>query len=247
MSNKRLFSVLLPLLCGGLFYLTAQSDLSGVWQLRTSNNDGTYRTLVLKLSQSGDSLSGSVINNYRPSPISEGSIKDGKFHFVVGTGERQRSFDGSVEGDHLNLQVKSSTGKVLDEGSAQKTTEQAVAPPAPLPVPELHDVRYNGLAKTPPMGWNSWNHFHRNIDDKTVREIADGMVSSGMKAAGYIYVNIDDTWQGERDSAGKIHPNTKFPDMKALADYVHSKGSENRYLLVTGPHDMRGLRGKFRP
>src|SRR5712692_9536102 len=80
------------------------------------------------------------------------------------------------------------------------------------------------LAMTPPMGWNSWNKFADKIDDKTVREIADAMVSSGMKDAGYVYINIDDTWEAGRDAQGNIQSNTKFPDMKALAAYVHSKG-----------------------
>lgn len=80
------------------------------------------------------------------------------------------------------------------------------------------------LAATPPMGWNSWNHYRSKVDDATIRATADAMVSSGMRDAGYVYINIDDTWEGERDAQGNIHPNSKFPDMKALADYVHSKG-----------------------
>jgi alpha-galactosidase len=80
------------------------------------------------------------------------------------------------------------------------------------------------LAATPPMGWNSWNLFAGRVSDKDVRAAADAMVSSGMKDAGYLYINIDDTWQGQRDAQGNIHANSKFPDMKALADYVHSKG-----------------------
>jgi hypothetical protein len=80
------------------------------------------------------------------------------------------------------------------------------------------------LAQTPPMGWNSWNKFAEKINGQTVKEIADAMVSSGMKDAGYVYVNIDDTWQGKRDAEGVLQPNEKFPDMKGLADYVHSKG-----------------------
>ena len=80
------------------------------------------------------------------------------------------------------------------------------------------------LAATPPMGWNSWNHFAGKVDDAGVRSAADFMVSSGMKAAGYTYVNIDDTWEAGRDAQGNIQTNSKFPDMKALADYVHSKG-----------------------
>jgi alpha-galactosidase len=90
--------------------------------------------------------------------------------------------------------------------------------------PQLHKVSDNGLAKTPPMGWNSWNLFADKIDDQTVRTMADAMVSSGMRDAGYIYVNIDDTWEGVRDAQGNLPSNHKFPDMKALADYVHSKG-----------------------
>ena len=79
-------------------------------------------------------------------------------------------------------------------------------------------------APTPPMGWNSWNHFAERVTDADVRATADQLVSTGMRDAGYVYVNIDDTWQGKRDANGVIHSNEKFPDMKALADYVHSKG-----------------------
>ena len=81
----------------------------------------------------------------------------------------------------------------------------------------------NGIAVTPPMGWNSWNHFFQKVTDADVRAAADAMVKNGMRDAGYIYVNIDDSWEGERNSEGFIQPNSKFPDMKALADYVHSK------------------------
>jgi alpha-galactosidase len=80
------------------------------------------------------------------------------------------------------------------------------------------------VAQTPPMGWNSWNYFATKVDDKGIRAAADQIVSTGMKDAGYIYVNIDDSWEAERDASGVLHTNAKFPDMKALADYVHSKG-----------------------
>ena len=88
-------------------------------------------------------------------------------------------------------------------------------------VPAAHTQQ---VAATPPMGWNSWNHFAGKVDDAGVRAAADAMVSSGMKDAGYTYINIDDTWEGDRDAQGNITTNKKFPDMKALADYVHSKG-----------------------
>ncbi|WP_235011771.1 glycoside hydrolase family 27 protein [Bryocella elongata] len=85
-------------------------------------------------------------------------------------------------------------------------------------------AQQKAVAPTPPMGWNSWNHFRGKVDDATIRSTAEAMVSSGMRDAGYVYVNIDDTWEGERDAQGNIHSNEKFPDMKALADFVHSKG-----------------------
>jgi alpha-galactosidase len=82
------------------------------------------------------------------------------------------------------------------------------------------------LAQTPPMGWNSWNKFACNVSEQLIRETADAMVSTGMKAAGYQYVNIDDCWQVSRDAQGTIVADPKrFPSgIKALADYVHSKG-----------------------
>jgi alpha-galactosidase len=76
------------------------------------------------------------------------------------------------------------------------------------------------------MGWNSWNKFGCNVSEDLIRQMADAMVKSGMKDAGYQYVVIDDCWQVERDAAGNIVPDAKhFPSgIKALADYVHSLG-----------------------
>jgi alpha-galactosidase len=87
-------------------------------------------------------------------------------------------------------------------------------------------TKYQGLALTPPMGWNSWNKFAGKVDENMIRQQADAMVATGMKDAGYTYLNIDDCWHGDRDSLGFIHPDPKrFPSgMKALADYVHAKG-----------------------
>jgi alpha-galactosidase len=91
----------------------------------------------------------------------------------------------------------------------------------------------NSLANTPTMGWNTWNKFGCNVSSALIREMADSMVSSGMKDAGYEYIVIDDCWQagargaaGSRDAIGMIQPNAaRFPEgMKALADYIHSKG-----------------------
>src|SRR3984893_18357166 len=97
-------------------------------------------------------------------------------------------------------------------------------------------ARAQDVAQTPPMGWNSWNYFASKVDDKGVRAAADQIVATGMKDAGYIYVNIDDTWEGKRDETGLLHTNEKFPDMKALADYVHSKGL--KLGIYSGPGSL---------
>ena len=86
---------------------------------------------------------------------------------------------------------------------------------------------HSELALTPPMGWNSWNAFEANIDEQKIRQIADAMVSSGMKDAGYTYLVIDDGWMAKsRGRNGNLvgDPN-KFPTgMKAIGDYIHGKG-----------------------
>ncbi|HEY9126398.1 MAG TPA: glycoside hydrolase family 27 protein, partial [Acidobacteriaceae bacterium] len=112
-------------------------------------------------------------------------------------------------------------------------------------LPALHDVPANGLAKRPPMGWNSWNKFRTKIDDATVRGIADAIAANGMKDAGYQYVIIDDGWQGSRASDGSIKPNPNFPDMKALAAYVHSKGLEIGIYSSPGPRTCGGFEGSY--
>ncbi|HEY1214105.1 MAG TPA: glycoside hydrolase family 27 protein [Bryobacteraceae bacterium] len=100
-------------------------------------------------------------------------------------------------------------------------------------------------ALKPPMGWNSWNHFAEHVTDADIRSAADELVRTGMRDAGYIYVNVDDTWQGKRDAHGVIHPNERFPDMKALADYVHSKGLKFGIYSSPGPKTCGGYEGSL--
>jgi alpha-galactosidase len=101
------------------------------------------------------------------------------------------------------------------------------------------------LAATPPMGWNSWNKFHMKIDDATIRAQADAMVSTGMKAAGYEYVNIDEGWEGARDAQGNLSPNHGFPNMKSLAAYVHGKGLKVGIYTSPGPKACGGSEGSY--
>lgn len=106
----------------------------------------------------------------------------------------------------------------------------------------------NGLALTPPMGWNSWNHFACNVSASLIESEADAMVASGMKSAGYRYVVIDDCWQVGRDANGNILADPhRFPQgIKAVADYVHAKGLKFGIYSDAGDHtcQMRpGSRG----
>jgi alpha-galactosidase len=101
------------------------------------------------------------------------------------------------------------------------------------------------LAATPPMGWNSWNHFAEKVTDAYVRGAADAIVASGMRDAGYVYVNVDDTWEGQRDGRGNIQSNSRFPDMKALGDYIHSKGLKFGIYSSPGPKTCAGYEGSY--
>ena len=102
------------------------------------------------------------------------------------------------------------------------------------------------LALTPPMGWNSWNCWAGAVSDAKVRAATDAMVDSGLAAHGFQYVNIDDCWEGGRDANGEIQTNKKFPDMKALADYVHSKGLKLGIYSSPGPKTCAGYEASWK-
>ena len=107
--------------------------------------------------------------------------------------------------------------------------------------------KWEGLADTPQMGWNSWNKFGQNISEKLIREQADAMVAEGLVDAGYIYLNMDDFWHGERDADGFVQPDPKtFPSgIEALADYVHSKGMKLGIYSDAGRKTCAGSTGSF--
>lgn len=107
--------------------------------------------------------------------------------------------------------------------------------------------KWENLADTPQMGWNSWNKFQGNISEEVIKGIADAMVEEGLLEAGYTYLNIDDTWHGKRDADGFIQPDPKkFPSgMKALADYVHSKGLKMGIYSDAGTETCGGYPGSL--
>ncbi len=113
------------------------------------------------------------------------------------------------------------------------------------------------LALTPPMGWNHWYTFYNHITDRLFRKAADAMIASGMADFGYQYVNIDDCWAVKlgsedpmlggpaRNPDGTIRPNKHFPDMKALCDYIHSKGLKAGIYTSPGPRTCAGYEGAY--
>jgi alpha-galactosidase len=110
----------------------------------------------------------------------------------------------------------------------------------------LRFVSGNTIALTPPLGWNSWNCFGCDVTEANVRSAADAMVASGLVNHGWTYINIDDCWEAGRDAAGKILSNEKFPDMKRLTDYVHSKGLKIGLYSSPGPKTCAEHEGSYK-
>jgi len=105
----------------------------------------------------------------------------------------------------------------------------------------------NGVARTPPMGWNSWNHFGCDVSAQLIRETADAMAANGLRDAGYQYVVIDDCWQVARDARGRLVADSlRFPGgMKSLADYVHARGLKFGLYTDAGRRTCQGRPGTY--
>jgi alpha-galactosidase len=249
----------------------AQS-LTGRWEARVSPVDET-RKMVLAVTQNGNTLTGYLIpqQNNAATPIVESTVSGNEITIVIerpGRGGRGPATPGAppppppapvrvtytavLQGDKLLLTMPPNGRGGNGQPQIREFTRVSTDVPGPMPTPpkrialgEYKPVPDNGMAKTPPMGWNSWNKFAERVTDKDVRGMADAMVSSGMKDAGYIYINIDDTWELDRDAQGNIRTNSKFPDMKALADYVHGKGLKLGIYSSPGPYTCAGYPGSF--
>jgi alpha-galactosidase len=247
------------LLCGAM--VQAQS-VTGKWTgAGTQNDNGTELTLALSQAADG-SVTGYLDGPRNNDRITGGTWQGNKLTLEVdrpGRGGQvvKATYTADVDGEKLKLTIPppqfgggrggaapSRPPQVFELARVSKTYP-GEKPAAPAKI-NLSPVKTNGLAKTPPMGWNSWNKFAGRVTDAMIREMADAMVSSGMRDAGYIYVNIDDTWEGaHRDASGNITTNNKFPDMKKLADYVHSKGLKLGIYSSPGPKTCAGYLGSF--
>ena len=242
---KPLSVVLLMLLAVPCF----AAELTGNWAVRDPLPDGTFRTTYLDLHQEGSRITGSIrVTQFYYKIVESTGGPDGftlTGSMMDGTNERRVKYEGKLVGDELHVATRRRPDSELIQMVAHLAPPGEGAYPARLPPPVIHKVPYNGLAKTPPMGWNSWNKFAGRVDDTAVRSMADAMATNGMKDAGYQYINIDDTWEASRDPQGNITTNKKFPDMKALADYVHSKGLKIGIYSSPGPNTCAGYEGSY--
>jgi alpha-galactosidase len=201
-------------------------SLTGTWQHAFGVTDFALKAIE----EDGESLSMRLILPAEASATFPHFLKGAR----KGNEMRLTVLDGAGRNLHLVLNAFRAAPRQLAERSAAVPSNIHVKK---LPLPALRDLPDNGLARTPPMGWNNWNHFGDAIDDRTVREIADTLVSTGLRDAGYRYVIIDVGWQGYRDSGGELHSNVKFPDMQRLGEFLHSKGLKFGLYSSPGPRD----------
>ena len=248
---KPVIRMALPALALALAAVSFAADLTGNWVVAEDMHDGTFRRTYLDLKQDGANVGGHIrtTQNYFTVSASTPAGTDAwtlSAHMVDGRGERLATYAVKLAGDELHVAIQRPGRGPAAEMVAHRAPAGEGAYPARVEPPALHKVPSNGLAKTPPMGWNSWNKFAGRIDDATVRSIADAMASNGMKDAGYQYINIDDTWEADhRDAQGNITTNKKFPDMKALADYIHAKGLKLGIYSSPGPNTCAGYDGSY--
>ena len=176
---------------------------------------------------------------------------------IPATGERPMNF--AAEGLPAGLQLDPRTGRI--SGSIERRGEYRVTLKAANSRGKAERpfriVCGDTLALTPHMGWNSWYVWENHVTDKIMRDAADAMVASGMADHGYMYVNIDDCWAVKpetkdpsligppRDSRGRINSNPRFLDMKALTEYIHSKGLKAGIYTSPGPLTCAGHIGAW--
>jgi alpha-galactosidase len=241
--------------CLALGIPASAADLVGTWMAPAPNaylypgqqisgypNSDAFTERFVFTRENG-ALVGAFLSMVGNKPLNDLKVQDQTVSFSQGTNK----FHGRIQGNELQL-VANWDGESKSEpytcrrASAQDLKIIEAGPTysfQKLPLPALHDVPGNNAAPTPPMGIGNFTV----TTDAEVRRVADQMVADGLRDAGYVYIQIDEGWQGRRDAQGNIHPNAKFPDMKALADYVHSKGLKLGIYSSPGPAACWGYAG----
>jgi alpha-galactosidase len=226
-------------------------SLSGVWLVEQPVAPGAQPDVeLMTLTMYDGVLSGTFEGDWDAVVITKVTLEDDVAHFQLNDENSSDTFSVKVAGDRMTSIPQTSADQPfalrrLSLAEANGIRARLAASRIKPKMPVLVDLPANGLAGTPPMGWNSWNTFALKNDNTTVRQTADAIVASGLRDAGYRYVIIDDGWEGERDSSGVLHPNAKFPDMKSLIDYVHSRGLKFGIYSSPGPKTCGGFAGSF--
>jgi alpha-galactosidase len=254
--------ILFALACAALAPHLQADDWTGHWVMQPPSGQSAPavrtsgpqpRAISLWLKSDGTRLTGYMSGRGGETPISEGKIDGEHLSFVIVTDyfgeERRAKYSGVLAQPELKITLPSMGGRPPREMTFARvaTSDPPPLPPAPpkLTLAAAKKLAYNGLAKTPPMGWNSWNKFRDQVSDQLVRQVADAMAGNGMKDAGYLYINLDDTWEAGRDAQGQIQTNERFPDMKALGDYIHGKGLKFGIYSSPGPKTCAGYEGSY--
>ena len=227
----------------------AKFETTGVNTFKTFNPIATEPYILTPAPKAEPKITGARVFGVRPAS---------PFQFLVtATGERPMTFSASglPKGLNINTQTGLITGKLSKVGTSIVTLEAKNSKGKFQR--KLRVECGDQIALTPPMGWNSWNCFANEVSADKVKRAADAMVKSGLINHGWTYINVDDFWENNRDSkdeslrgkfrdeAGNIVPNSRFVDMKGLADYVHGLGLKIGLYSSPGPWTCGGCAGSF--
>ena len=205
------------------------------------NTDAVTERFVF--TRESGAVSGVFVSMVGKKPLNDLKVEGQTVSFSQGSSR----FHGELQGDELQLILNRGNDSKPESYTCRRATARdfKIIEAEPkyvfqkLPLPALHDVSGKDLAPVPPMGIGNFPL----ATDREVRKVADEMVAYGLRDAGYVYIQIDEGWQGRRDAQGNLHPNAKFPDMKKLADYLHSKGLKLGLYSSPGPVACWGYAG----
>jgi alpha-galactosidase len=220
------------------------ADPQKIYTPREVKLDPNERYILTPKAPAEPRINGAKVFGVRPgSPL---------LYTIAATGNRPLAFDAQGLPDSLALDKE--TGRVSGKIDKPGTYTVTLTATNSLGTTnrELKIVAGDKIALTPPMGWNSWYIHYDRVSDAVLREAADQMISTGMADYGYQYVNIDDCWMKKRgdepyrDAIGEVLSNAKFPDMKGLADFIHSKGLKAGLYTSPGPWTCAGFVGAYK-
>ncbi|OJU34252.1 MAG: alpha-galactosidase, partial [Bacteroidales bacterium 45-6] len=230
-------------------WVDAKFETTGVTTLKTYNPVSSEIYILTPKPAASPKITGAKVFGVRPgSP----------FQFMAtATGDRPMTFSAVNLPKGLKMDPKTGiiTGKLAKAGAYNLVLKAKNAKGSAER--KFRIVCGDRIALTPPMGWNSWNCFAQEVSTDKVKRAANAMVSSGLINHGWTYINIDDFWENNRDSkdqslrgkfrdeAGNIVPNSRFTDMKGLADYVHGLGLKIGLYSSPGPWTCGGCAGSY--